>query len=464
MWSLTGWGLTLTYFLVVVVSLAQAKPTLKITSSRILQCVDIEFQYGGGTPPYTFNAVAAYLPTQTLRLNEGSGAAKWQCNFESLNRAAKKPGQVTFFIEDSTGVFSSATTLFNINENPGISCSPYEDPPFQFRWSDSVPGSGPGEIVPQCTQLGVTTDMLANANTTEPDFPLMLIGIVPGGDVWKKGGAPGTKELPFIMDVQADNQVIYKLRDSQMHQGGSTDFMTVVSGTECGLLHTGKSPIPDSKSSSLSGGAIAGIAVGGAAALAIVGLSIFACVWWRRRTAAKRLSYAQAPVDLAEPDPYIGPTGPPMQAIRSPADFNPNLQYQGTKLNAGHGPYIRSTGSTTETSTAVGYYQEAPLTNPESGPLSGKSVQSSFSGSLPGTAVFAMGDPTVNVHDMHPTYRIQEDGGPVLQQAASSSGQIVDMPPTYNPTWSASQGRSRRDVKTPAHTADNQGYSTRDSS
>ncbi|BEI89947.1 uncharacterized protein CcaverHIS019_0300170 [Cutaneotrichosporon cavernicola] len=459
--SLNGWGLTLTYFLVVVISLVAAKPTLKLTTSRISQCVDIEFQYGGGTPPYTFNAVAAFLPSQTLRLDQSSGTASWNCVFPRFNQATKKTTQLTFFIEDSNGDFSSATTLLDVNENPGISCSIYQDPPFQFRWSDSMGGSGPGAIVPQCKSLSLTTVMAANQNITV-NLPLVLIGIVPGGDVWKTTGAPDTSELTLPLNVEAGNQVVFTMRDYQKHQGGSTDIMSVVSGTECGVLHSRPSPISASKSSSLSGGTIAGIAIGGAAALAIVCLSIFACFWWRRRTAAKKVSYAQAPVDLAEPDPYFGPNGPPMQVIRSPTDLNPNLQFQGTKLNEGHGSYVRSTGSTTETSSAVGYYQAAPLPSSVRGPLSHKSVPSSFSGSLPGTAVFAIGDPTVNVNDVQPTYRIQEDAGPVPQVLASASDQIVDMPPTYNPTWSASQGRPRRQVKTPAHTTDHMGAHAND--
>ncbi|BEI82149.1 hypothetical protein CcaverHIS002_0300170 [Cutaneotrichosporon cavernicola] len=432
--SLNGWGLTLTYFLVVVISLVAAKPTLKLTTSRISQCVDIEFQYGGGTPPYTFNAVAAFLPSQTLRLDQSSGTASWNCVFPRFNQATKKTTQLTFFIEDSNGDFSSATTLLDVNENPGISCSIYQDPPFQFRWSDSMGGSGPGAIVPQCKSLSLTTVMAANQNITV-NLPLVLIGIVPGGDVWKTTGAPDTSELTLPLNVEAGNQVVFTMRDYQKHQGGSTDIMSVVSGTEC------------------AGGTIAGIAIGGAAALAIVCLSIFACFWWRRRTAAKKVSYAQAPVDLAEPDPYFGPNGPPMQVIRSPTDLNPNLQFQGTKLNEGHGSDIERRRVLPGGS---------PLPSSVRGPLSHKSVPSSFSGSLPGTAVFAIGDPTVNVNDVQPTYRIQEDAGPVPQVLASASDQIVDMPPTYNPTWSASQGRPRRQVKTPAHTTDHMGAHAND--
>jgi hypothetical protein len=38
---------------------------------------------------------------------------------------------------------------------------------------------------------------------------------------------------------------------------------------------------------------------------------------------------------------------------------------------------------------------------------------------------------------MQPTYRIQDDAGPVAQPVAA--GPVIDMPPTYNPTWQTPQ-------------------------
>ncbi len=66
MTTILQWCHTLAFIISLCLPFGMALPTLEITSSSVTACGDVNFNYGGGTPPYTFNAVVSGTDIEKL--------------------------------------------------------------------------------------------------------------------------------------------------------------------------------------------------------------------------------------------------------------------------------------------------------------------------------------------------------------------------------------------------------------
>jgi hypothetical protein len=67
MTTILQWCHALAFIIGLCLPFGMALPTLEITSSSVSACGDVHFNYHGGTPPYTFNAVVSATESDKLK-------------------------------------------------------------------------------------------------------------------------------------------------------------------------------------------------------------------------------------------------------------------------------------------------------------------------------------------------------------------------------------------------------------
>lgn len=210
------------------------------------------------------------------------------------------------------------------------------------------------------------------------------------------------------MNVEAGNEVLFVVQDANGNQGGTSDYVDVVAAPNPFCLNEDTRRGPAKKS--IGTGAIAGIAVGVVVVVLLIAGGAF--YLYRRKKRTSRRNQSPQPIGFAiedaAPEPFTG--GYPKSNGRTATETDA-LTYESyhPALTRDSYAYTTTTGSSVgdDTASSVGYSRASAI--PRKG------------GMPPPQAV-------------EPTYRIQDDAGPV------SAEPVIDMPPTYNPDWQGSPG------------------------
>ncbi|ESK86992.1 hypothetical protein Moror_10922 [Moniliophthora roreri MCA 2997] len=258
------------------------------TSDSPFQCDDLTVSWTGGTPP--FNLIIVNINAAPINISTPSDAFVDNKGSFTTQLPVPKGAQIILSMSDATGPLSGGTSdLLRVGDTQtGRTCNTTLPANDFFFTTDGT--------LEQCKPYPFT---LYDGAV----LPLTIYGYIPNGFESFVLNPPPASSYTWIANLKAQTWVAFTVTDSQGRQGGTDVLNMVLPSNDSSCLSPGTdstssqsaftptttspSPSPTAEDGvSLSTGAIAGIAVGGAAICII----IIAAIWYfcRRRNTQRQ--------------------------------------------------------------------------------------------------------------------------------------------------------------------------------
>ncbi|KII93896.1 hypothetical protein PLICRDRAFT_694980 [Plicaturopsis crispa FD-325 SS-3] len=238
------------------------------------ECGDLDITWNGGTAPFTLELIPAFGTSRHISV-PSSAFSNGKGSFQTT-LPLKKTQKFLMSMSDASGFASAGLSEVLVVADPksGASACNTTDPGPAFSYELNT-------ALQQCrpyTFSGYSTAVQ----------PITITGMIPGGSVFKLHPSKGVTSYDWTANVAAGSPIIFNVVDAQNREGGDSDLLQIGNSDETSCLNsnspttTSNAPAAASQTSAapaattvasgptISIGAIAGTAVGGLIALAVL--------------------------------------------------------------------------------------------------------------------------------------------------------------------------------------------------